>query len=144
MNMNKPACILPIILAAFIGSEGWALAQSTSRYEPAAATSPSPLRPEVLQGRWVRPDGGYLILIKGVDSDGKLDATYFNPNLLPFAKATATLKENTVRVFLELRAGGYAESTYTLAYDPTSDRLAGEYFQAVAQQKFNIYFVRAK
>src|SRR2546423_4677603 len=132
MNMNKRACILPILLAAFVGSEGWALAQSPSRAEHAAAASPSPLRPEVLQGRWVRPDGGYLILIRGVDSDGKLDATYFNPSSLPFAKATTTLKENVIRVFLELHAGGYAGSTYTLAYDPTSDRLAGEYFQAVA------------
>jgi hypothetical protein len=47
-------------------------------------------------------------------------------------------------VFLELRAGGYAGSTYTLTYDPNRDQLIGVYFQAVAQQKFNIFFVRRK
>ena len=46
------------------------------------------------------------------------------------------------RVALELRAGGYDGSTYDLTYDPSSDRLSGVYYQAVAKQKFDIYFVR--
>jgi hypothetical protein len=101
-----------------------------------------------LQGNWLRPDGGYVIVIRGIDSVGKLDATYFNPNLnpgqLPFARAEAALKGGTLNVFFELRAGGYAGSTYTLTYDPNRDQLSGVYFQAPAQQKFNIVFVRAK
>ena len=35
-----------------------------------------------LPGRWVRPDGGYVINIKSVDASGKLDAAYANPNPL--------------------------------------------------------------
>jgi len=66
------------------------------------------------------------------------------PGPLPFAKAEASRDGKTIKIFLELRAGGYAGSTYTLTYDPVADRLAGIYFQAVAQQRFNIYFVRAK
>jgi hypothetical protein len=111
---------------------------------PAAQIVQSKSDFDVLPGRWIRPDGGYTIVIKGVDNSGRLDATYFNPNSLPFSKANAALDANTVSVFLELRAGGYAGSTYTLAYDPVGDRLTGVYFQAVAQQKFNVHFVRAK
>lgn len=96
----------------------------------------------VLPGRWVRPDGGYVINIRSVDGSGKLDASYANPNPLPFTRAEATRDGAAIRLFFELRAGGYNGSTYTLTYDPASDTLKGVYFQAVAQQKFNIYFTR--
>ncbi len=86
-----------------------------------------------LQGRWVRPDGGYVINIKGVDAAGKLDASYANPNLLPFARAEATRDAKTIRLFFKLRAGGYNGSTYTLTYDQANDVLKGVYYQAVAQ-----------
>jgi uncharacterized protein (DUF2147 family) len=97
-----------------------------------------------LVGRWVRPDGGYVITIKSVDASGKLDAAYANPRLLPFSRAVASCDGKTIKVFLELRAGGYNGSTCTLAYDPAQDVLKGAYFQAVAQQKFDIYFERAR
>ena len=97
-----------------------------------------------LPGRWVRPDGGYVINIKGVDASGKLDAAYANPNPLPFSRAEATLEGKAIKLFFEIRAGGYNGSTYTLTYDPTADMLKGVYFQAVAQQKFDVYFMRAK
>ena len=99
---------------------------------------------DVLQGRWVRPDGGYTITIKGVDAAGKLDAAYANPNPLPFAKAEASRDGKTLKVFLELRAGGYNGSTYTLTYDPEKKVLKGVYYQAVAQQKYDVYFVKVK
>jgi hypothetical protein len=97
-----------------------------------------------LPGRWVRPDGGYVITIKSVDAGGKLDAAYANPNPLPFSRAEATLDGKTIKLFFELRAGGYNGSTYTLTYDPAADVLKGVYYQAVAQQKFDIYFTRAR
>jgi hypothetical protein len=95
-----------------------------------------------LPGRWVRPDGGYVINIRGVGAGGKLDASYANPNPLPFSRAEATREGNAIKLFFELRAGGYNGSTYTLTYDPASDTLKGVYFQAVAQQKYDIYFTR--
>ena len=97
-----------------------------------------------LPGRWVRPDGGYVISIRSVDASGKLDAAYANPNPLPFARAEATQDGKTTKLFFELRAGGYNGSTYTLTYDPAADVLKGVYYQAVAQQKFDVYFTRAK
>lgn len=99
---------------------------------------------EVLKGRWVRPDGGYVIHVKGAEQDGKLDAVYANPNPLAFAKAEAAREGKTITLFFELRAAGYNGSTYTLTYDPANDVLKGVYFQAVAQQKYDVYFRRAK
>jgi hypothetical protein len=34
---------------------------------------------EKLKGRWVRPDGGYVLEIRAVDSRGAIDAAYLNP-----------------------------------------------------------------
>ena len=96
----------------------------------------------MLKGAWVRPDGGYTIVIKSIGANGQLDAMYFNPNPLPFAKAQASREGETLRVAFELQAGGYAGSTYELTYDAASDRLKGIYYQAVAKQKFDVYFVR--
>jgi len=97
---------------------------------------------DVLKGAWIRPDGGYTIAIKSIGPNGALEAMYFNPNQLPFAKAQATREGAALRVFLELQAGGYAGSTYDLTYDPASDRLKGIYYQAVVKQKFEVYFAR--
>jgi uncharacterized protein (DUF2147 family) len=95
-----------------------------------------------LKGTWVRPDGGYQIVIGEVGKDGRLEAMYFNPSPLPFSKALANKAGETIRVSLELRAGGYDGSTYDLVYDPQRDRLAGIYYQAVVKQKYDVYFVR--
>ncbi|MGH8619044.1 MAG: hypothetical protein ACREUW_15235 [Burkholderiales bacterium] len=97
-----------------------------------------------LKGRWIRPDGGYTVTIRSVEAGGKLDAVYANPNPLPFSAAQASREGGAIRVFLELRAGGYNGSNYTLTYDPGKDILRGTYFQAVAGQKYEVYFVRAR
>jgi hypothetical protein len=98
----------------------------------------------VLIGRWVRPDGGYAIVIKGVDPSGKLDASYFNPNPINVSKAEISREGSALRVFIELRGVNYPGSTYTLSYDPTWDRLTGVYFQAAQQKSFEVFFQRAK
>ena len=97
---------------------------------------------DVLKGNWVRPDGGYTIAIRSIGSDGQLEAMYFNPSPLPFARAQAAQEGTALRLFFELRAGGYGGSTYELTYDPAGDRLKGVYYQAVAKQRYEIYFVR--
>jgi hypothetical protein len=125
-----------------------ACAASAQAQTPAA----SPARPGakaaasfgVLVGRWVRPDGGYVIAIRGVDASGKIDAAYANPRPLPFARAEGAREGQTIKLFFELTAGGYNGSAYTLTYDPLNDVLKGVYFQAVGQQKFDVYFTRAK
>jgi hypothetical protein len=97
---------------------------------------------DVLRGAWVRPDGGYTIVIRNIGPNGQLEAMYFNPNPLPFAKAQAVREGAKLRALFELRAGGYDGSTYDLTYDPATDRLTGTYYQAVAKQSFDVFFAR--
>jgi hypothetical protein len=97
-----------------------------------------------LNGRWLRPSGGYVLEIRSVDSRGKIAAAYFNPKSINIANAEASRDGSTLKVFVELRAPNYPGSTYTLAYDPEHDQLRGIYFQALQQQSFEVYFVRMK
>ena len=126
---------------------GGAFAQGPSA-KPAVVAAAAASGPQaeygVLVGRWVRPDGGYVIAIKAVDGTGKLDASYANPSPLPFYTAEATREGNALKLYFELRAGGYNGSTYRLSYDAASDTLKGVYYQAVARQQFEVAFARAK
>jgi len=143
--IGRAACTSLFVVLLPAASMSAALAQGT----PAAPATPPPAAAQrsdtgVLKGAWVRPDGGYVIEIKGVDANGRLDAMYFNPTPLPFAKAQALPEGTALRAFFELQAGGYAGSTYELVYDAASDRLKGVYYQAVVKQRFDVYFVRKR
>jgi len=113
--------------------------------QPGTRTASSPAAAaslETLKGAWMRPDGGYVIVIRDVAPEGALEAMYFNPNPLPFAKAQASLVAGAIRLAFELRAGGYNGSTYLFTDAPTTDRLTGTYYQAVAKQTFTVTFAR--
>jgi hypothetical protein len=97
-----------------------------------------------LRGRWLRPDGGYILDIWDIDASGKIEAVYLNPRPIHVAMAEATRDDAALRVRVELRAPGYPGSTYTLRYEPTRDQLEGVYFQATLQQSFDVAFVRMK
>ena len=99
---------------------------------------------DALAGRWVRVEGGYVITVRTVAADGKLDASYANPRQLPFYTAAATDDHGVLRLLFELRAGGYDGSTYTLNYDAASDQLKGEFNQVVARQRFAVTFIRER
>jgi len=134
-----------LLLALLLATGAWTPPADVQGAPPAARASPAPqISFDVLKGRWVRPDGGYMIAIRSVAADGTLDAAYANPRPLPFAVAEAKREGNTLRVFLELRTGGYDGSTYTLVYEPGQDVLKGVYYQAVAKQRFDVQFARAK
>ena len=138
----RDALVLLMLAAALqFASAGTAMGQNAGAGAKAPAVADK-LNLDVVEGAWVRPDGGYLILIKKVGPDGLLEAMYFNPNPLPFAKARVSREGATLRLSFELQAGGYNGSTYELTYEPASDRLKGVYYQAVAKQKFEVYFAR--
>jgi hypothetical protein len=99
---------------------------------------------ETITGRWLRPDGGYILEIRAVEPSGKIDAKYLNPRPINIAKAEATRDGQELNVFVELRAPNYPGSTYTLVYDWEQDQLRGSYFQAALGQRFDVYFVRMK
>jgi hypothetical protein len=114
-------------------------APSISRAATADSAEPGV---RALRGRWLRPDGGYILDLRDVDARGTIEAAYLNPRPIPVARAEATRDRSTLSVFVELRAPGYPGSTYTLTYDPQRDQLVGTYFQAALQQRFDVVFVR--
>jgi hypothetical protein len=95
-----------------------------------------------LVGNWSRPDGDYTICIRGVDSDGKMQAGYFNPNPIHVAQATVSSQNNVIKLFIELRDAGYPGSKYDLVYKPGEDILQGTYYQAQDQELYNVVFLR--
>lgn len=98
----------------------------------------------VLQGRWQRGDGDYLIEIQNVDVEGKLVARYFNPRPINVSQAQASRKDDRLQVFVELRDVNYPGSTYRLTYDAKHDQLFGQYFQATMRETFDVAFGRVK
>jgi hypothetical protein len=107
-----------------------------------AATAAATPGFQKLKGKWLRPDGGYVIEIKSVEDSGKMEVAYYNPKSIHVAKAEAAQQGALTKVFIELRDVNYPGSTYTLTYEPGSDQLQGVYFQALEQQKFEVVFVR--
>jgi hypothetical protein len=97
-----------------------------------------------LVGNWMRTDGDYIISIRGVDADGKVHAAYFNPNPIKVSQAKISSKGNAIMLFVELRDEGYPGSKYNLTYKPGDDILEGTYFQAQAQQLYEVVFFRTK
>lgn len=106
---------------------------------PVAATDFRPLI-----GKWQRTDGGYVIEIRRIASDGTMEAGYFNPRPINVSKARASLYKSHLKVEVTLQDTGYPGSTYTLLYDPQKDALLGFYFQAVQRQNFDVVFIRMK
>jgi hypothetical protein len=76
--------------------------------------------------------------------DGSLTAAYYNPRPIRVFREEAGRKDGRITLFVDLRDVNYPGSTYTLHYDPASDRLRGTYFQAVQRQTFDIEFVRSR
>jgi hypothetical protein len=97
---------------------------------------------EQLVGRWVRNDGGYVIEIRSVGSNGKMEAFYFNPNPVHVGRAEWEQKNNTIIVVVALSDVNYPGSTYTLEFIEGEDRLKGMYYQAVENVNFDVEFAR--
>jgi hypothetical protein len=96
---------------------------------------------DTLLGRWLRPDGNYVIQIDAINDDGKLEAQYFNPRPINIARAEI-IPDESFRIFIEFDDRGYEGSSYDLIYDPAGDVLTGKYFQATYGQTYQIGFIR--
>lgn len=97
-----------------------------------------------MAGRWVRPDGGYVLEIRSVGVDGRLEAAYFNPNPINVARARVRTIDGPIEVFVELRDANYPGATYRLVYEPRDDALFGLYTQPAVNQTFEVTFVRER
>jgi hypothetical protein len=97
---------------------------------------------QVIIGEWVRPDGGYIIRIRNIDPEGRIDLGYFNPREINVSEANVSVQKGLLKLFIKLQDRGYPGSTYTLYYYAEKDALAGFYYQAAIKQKFEVVFIR--
>jgi hypothetical protein len=95
-----------------------------------------------LLGRWQRADGGYVIEVRQIQADGRIDAGYFNPRPINVARAQASVFDDKIKIEVELRDKGYPGSTYTLIYAADKDALFGYYYHAPSRQNIDVVFVR--
>ena len=97
-----------------------------------------------LEGRWVREDGGYMLVLQDIRPDGSLNAFYFNPRQINVHEANWKFKNERLILYVELRDVNYPGSNYTLMYRVAKDVLWGSYYQAVQKQTMDVFFVRGK
>ena len=107
-----------------------------------AGSAPPSSDVQRLAGRWLRPDGGYILQLSSPGPAGQLQAAYFNPKPINVARAEWRQTKEGLDVFVELRDVNYPGSTYTLHYDPVAEQLKGIYFQAAMRQQYEVEFVR--
>jgi hypothetical protein len=79
-TLFRPAPLLPAFIGlALLTCVGLASAQDSRGAGVPSVVRNAPVALDVLRGRWVRPDGGYGVVIRSVGADGQLEAMYFNP-----------------------------------------------------------------
>ncbi len=135
--------IVAVVLAAliFMRFSGVPVAAPVASVSPPAAESVL-VEFDKLKGKWVRPDGGYVLEIRRLLPQNELEAAYFNPNPIHVGRARLYKERGFVKVFVELQDANYPGSTYTLIYDRENDQLCGVYYQATQQQEYQIAFER--
>jgi hypothetical protein len=128
---NRPTKLLVMVLLALFLAVTPTMVCAADDFQP-------------LVGRWQRTDGGYIIEIRSIDTDGKIKAGYFNPRPINVSRAQAAMYKDHIKVEVELRDVGYPGSTYTMVYAPEKDILFGYYYHAASGQRFDVLFVRMK
>jgi hypothetical protein len=152
---QRPSLLKPMLLVAisglvllaglyFFGIGGSPFSQPPGLANGSAVVVAAKVDLQRLVGDWVRPDGGYVISVRRVASDGRVEAVYLNPRPIPVSRAEASADGDKARLFIELRGAGYPGSTYELLHDPRGDFLSGVYFQAALGQRFDVVFLRKK
>lgn len=97
---------------------------------------------EPLVGRWQRTDGGYVIEVRRIHTDGRIEAGYYNPRPINVGRAQASVSGEKIMIELELSDRGYPGSTYTLIYVADKDVLRGNYYHVPSRQNLGVFFVR--
>jgi hypothetical protein len=135
--------VLVAVMVVCVGLWWWKTGvKAIGRPANAAAVSKSDF--EKLKGKWLRPDGGYVLEVRQIAADGKIDAAYLNPKPINVSQAAASSQAGQIKVFVELRDRLYPGSYYTLTYDAGNDQLAGVYNHLGIGQRFDVIFVRMR
>ena len=142
MTVRQTATVFVFLFFCYaVGSPAGVLAQEGGEGKATPAAEINPLK---LAGKWLRADGGYVLELADVGFGGTITASYRNPNPINVSQAAWRLEEGLVIVFVELQDVNYPGSTYTLAYFPDRDALAGYYYQAAQNQSYEVVFERLK
>lgn len=99
---------------------------------------------KIIEGEWFRPDGGYVIHVRNINSDGSVDVGYFNPAKINVSESKVSEWKGLTKLFVKLQDSGYPGSSYTLFYYAEKDVLAGFYYQAEMEKTFEVFFLRKK
>jgi len=147
----RPGWIIAMILTCLTVITGFLLFGSDKKQDKAALSGAKDSAEEKFQtdvtkliGRWQRPDGDYVIDIRKILDNGKLDAAYYNPGPIHVSRAMFLQTKDALKIFVELRDKGYPGSTYTLTYGSKDDVLTGDYFHAGMNRIFKVMFFRKK
>lgn len=96
-----------------------------------------------LPGKWKRTDGPYIIEIKDVKQDGKLLAYYFNPDTINIGRSGWRIRDDALKMYIELSDVNYPGSIYQLTFDEQNKQLYGSYYQAVSKQTYEVKFTKS-
>jgi hypothetical protein len=157
-NPYFPRVVIVILVLILIGSLGyvlWEMNHASAKNPAVAKSTDQPADPsstdnrpkpdfQKLKGRWLRPDGGYIVQVANVSSGGAMEVSYSNPKPIHVSRSEASWDGIAMKVFIELRDVNYPGSTYNLAYIPDRDELQGIYYQAAIRQEFEVVFVRTE
>lgn len=130
--------LLVLTLCSLLPWQSWAENVKGMEQKPANADY------NRLAGKWLRSDGGYVLELKDVKSDGRLKVSYFNPKPINVSKSEWRRLVDHLQVFIKFMDVNYPGSTYTLVYSPEHDSLGGYYYQAALGETFDVVFMRMK
>lgn len=141
-NTNNPSVETPLPAAPVHMEPATTSSTHTDTVIQKASVIPTDFN--LLRGDWERSDGGYVISIRNINTDGTLQAEYFNPKSIHVGKTKWETEAGNIFIMVELQDINYPGSTYTLQYFPMEDKLAGNYFQAVEGNNYEVMFARKK
>ena len=140
---NRKNSILIAVAALAFAAFSWTfIGSALSEQEQDLQNKSGFAQAQRLKGKWVRPDGGYRLVIEDVKPDGSLKASYYNPGKINVSISNWKVENEHLHLFIELRDTNYPGSTYSLVYAKEQDVLDGTYFQAVTKESYSIGFLR--
>jgi len=133
---------IPFVIIILVSSFIFLITSCSEDKAPPAEKQAVEVDPGKIVGKWLRPDGGYVIEILNVHDQGTLEAAYYNPQPINIAQAEWKIEDSRLRIYIKFDDVNYPGSTYTLDYFPDRDQLIGAYFQATQQQTYYVEFMR--
>ena len=130
-----------LTLAALLFGMSGTLLRAEDSANPGEELPANIVSGQVLNGSWVRPDGGYVLKINKVEANGILQAAYLNPRPIRVASARWRVGGSRLQIRIDLNDTGYEGSYYLLQYNAESGKLEGEYTPA-GQGVFPVEFER--